>query len=231
MTRLALPTAILIALVALGFAVASARQANELQTKVAELQRDLGDMPATVARLSTSTASGGGVNVKLMPDPKTGEATVPLEEVFTFDRNHAICRVDTNPQAFKMKTFKMGEVAIDANRFFMAMVANTITAYRTETLPDGKRKVTMTGSLDCSTYVGLATITIGSRTATEPASFKIEAVDGGPGGGRAGDSFAFTVFFDEKGAPINYAIFGPEFTFTGRMVSGEITIVDVNARP
>ncbi len=170
------------------------------------------------------------MNVKLMPDPKTGEATVPLEEVFTFDRNHAICRVDTNPQAFKMKTYKMGEVTIEANRFFMAMVASAITTYRTETLPDGKRKVTMTGSLDCGTYVGLATTTIGSRTATEPASFKIEAVDGGPGGGRAGDSFAFTVFFDEKDAPINYAIFGPEFIFTGRMVSGKISIVDVNAR-
>ena len=54
----------------------------------------------------------------------------------------------------------------------------------------------------------------------------IEAVDGGIGGGSSGDSFAFTVFFDHKEAPVNYRIFGPKFTFTGRMVEGEITIID-----
>lgn len=216
---------VVLALAAFAFALSVRAQADDLRGQVASLRRDLGDLPARVAKLSENSASGGGVNVKLMPDPRTGEPTVPLEEVFSFDRNHAICRVDTNPKAFKMKTAKMGEVTIDANQFFMAMVANAIDAYKVETLPDGKRKVTMTGSLDCNTYVGLATITIGSRTASEPASFRIEAVDGGSGS-RAGDSFAFTVFFDEKAAPINNAIFGPEFTFTGRMSSGKITIVD-----
>ena len=51
-------------------------------------------------------------------------------------------------------------------------------------------------------------------------------MDGGPGGGAAGDIFAFTVFFDREEAPVNYSIFGPEFTFTGEMVEGEISIVD-----
>lgn len=51
-------------------------------------------------------------------------------------------------------------------------------------------------------------------------------MDGGVGGGEASDSFAFTVFFDPEEAPVNYAIFGPEFTFTGRIVDGEVTIVD-----
>src|SRR5205807_5957124 len=98
--------------------------------------------------------------------------------------------------------------------------------YDIETQTDGKRKLTMRGGLDCTTVVGQATATIGSRSAAEPALFTIEAVDGGVGGGNAGDSFAFTVYFDSVAAPINYAIFGPEFTFTGQMVVGEVTILD-----
>ncbi|MBI4279960.1 MAG: hypothetical protein HY660_16025, partial [Armatimonadetes bacterium] len=76
------------------------------------------------------------------------------------------------------------------------------------------------------TEVGQAKTTIGSRTAAEHATYMIEAIDGGIGGGRAGDAFAFTAFFDPKEAPVNYSIFGPKFTFTGKMVEGEITIVD-----
>ena len=171
-------------------------------------------------------SSGGGVNLKMMPDPVTGEPTVPLEEVFSFDRSHAICRVDTNPHAFVMPTYQMGDLQIGANQFFMSMVATTVEEYNVSTDPDGKRRVTMSGGLDCSTEVGQATVTIGSRTAAEHATYLIEAVDAGPGGGEAGDSFAFTVFFDPEEAPVNYAIFGPEFTFTGRMTQGEITIID-----
>jgi hypothetical protein len=77
--------------------------------------------------------------------------------------------------------------------------------------------------------LGQATLTIGSRTEVEHATYRIEAVDGGIGGGPAGDRFAFTVFFDPEEAPVNHAVFGPEFTFTGEMVAGEITIVDPNA--
>ncbi len=84
----------------------------------------------------------------------------------------------------------------------------------------------MRGGLSCATEVGQTTITIGSRTAAEHATYLIEAVDGGIGGGKAGDSFAFTAFFDSKEAPVNYSIFGPKATFTGKMVEGEITIVD-----
>ena len=50
--------------------------------------------------------------------------------------------------------------------------------------------------------------------------------DAGIGGGKAGDTFAFTAFFDPVKAPVNHGIFGPKFTFTGKMVEGEITIVD-----
>ncbi len=179
-----------------------------------------------VARLSEQAASGGGVNVKRMPDPATGAMTVPMEEVFSFDRYHAMCRVDTNPQAFKMPTHQMGEVTIAPHTFFMAMSASTVDEFRIETLPNGRRRVTMRGNLGCATEVKQGATTVGSRTAPEDATYMIEAIDAGFGGGVAGDSFAFTAFFDPRKAPVNYKMFGPKFTFTGTMVQGEITIVD-----
>ncbi len=196
------------------------------RSSVAALEQKIALLEARVRRLSYNTASGGGVNVKMMPDPVTGRPTVPLAEVFSFDRNHAICRVDTNPRAFKMATFQRGEVIVPAGRFFMSMVATSVEQYAVTTLPDGRRTVRMRGGLSCVTEVGQVRVTIGSRSASEHATYLIEATDGGIGGGRAGDSFAFTAFFDPREAPINYSLFGPKSTFTGQMVEGEITIVD-----
>jgi hypothetical protein len=201
-------------------------QVGALRQQVTTLESEAAALRQTVTRLSYNTASGGGVNLKLMPDPETGELTVPLEEVFSFDRNHALCRVDTNPQAFKMTTHELGEVVIEPHQFFMAMVVTSIEQYQVMVEPDGVHRVLMRGGLDCATEVGQSDLTLGSRTAVEHATYRIEAVDGGIGGGEAGDSFAFTVFFDPEAAPVNYAIFGPEFTFTGQMTTGEITIVD-----
>jgi hypothetical protein len=184
------------------------------------------DLETKVAKLSYNTASGGGVNVKLMPDVATGQPTVPLAEVFSFDRYHAICRVETNPLAFKMPTHKMGDVVIGANAFFMAMTATTVDQFRVTRDPDGKRRLLMRGGLGCSTEVAQGSVKLGSRTAAEHATFEIEAVDGGIGGAKAGDSFAYTAFFDEKEAPVNFAIFGPKATFTGTLVEGEVTIID-----
>lgn len=186
-------------------------------------------LQALISRLSYSTASGGGVNLKLMPHPETGEATVPLPEVFSFDRNHAFCRVDTNPEAFVMSTFAMGEVLIEPYSFYMAMNVTAVEQWEIETIDETSRRVVLRGGLDCATEVGQADAKIGDRSASEHATYRIEAVDGGIGGGPAGDSFAFIVFFDPEEAPLNHAIFGPEFTFTGEMVSGEITIVDPRA--
>ena len=211
-------------LIALGSAFGGAGVTYAAQ--LAAQDRELGELRRKVATLSYNVASGGGVNRKMMPDPVSGRPTVPLDEAFTFDRNHAQCRVDTNPQAFKMPTFAMGEVQIEANRFFMAMASTTIEQFLVTTASDGKRRVTMRGGLSCATEVGQAQTTLGSRSAAEHATYEIEAVDGGIGGGKAGDSFAFTVFFDAREAPLNHAIFGPKFTFTGEMVEGEVTIVD-----
>jgi hypothetical protein len=211
-------------LIGLGGAFVGAGAGYAAQT--AAQARDAEILRKKVTALSYNVASGGGVNRKLMPDPVTGKPTVVLDEVFTFDRNHAICRVDTNPQAFKMGTYAMGEVVIQPGKFFMGMATTTIEQFLVSTLPDGKRKLIMRGGLSCTTEVGQATTTFGSRTASEHATYEIEAIDGGIGGGKAGDAFAFTVFFDAKEAPLNNAIFGPKFTFTGDLIEGEITIVD-----
>ncbi len=196
--------------------------------RISSLEKDVRTLQDRVRRLSYNSASGGGINLKMMPDTKTGRPTVPLEEVFSFDRNHALCRVDSNPQAFRLPTYSRGNLVVEPHRFFMSMAATSIDQYEVSTRADGKRQVRMRGGLSCATEIGQATVTLGSRTAAEHASYLIEAVDGGIGGGRAGDSFAFTVFFAPREAPVNYSLFGPKFTFTGRMVEGEITIVDTH---
>jgi hypothetical protein len=214
-------TAVVAALV-----VAVLLTARSTRDRIASFESQVQTLEDRVRRLSYNTASGGGVNLKFMPDPATGHSTVPVEEVFSFDRNHAICRVDTNPRAFKIRTHQRGEVVVEPHRFFMMMVATTIDRFEIMSGLGGVRRVSMRGGLSCSTEVGQGKVTFGSRTAAEHATYLIEATDGGPGGGKAGDTFAFTAFFDPKEAPVNYSIFGPRFTFTGKMVEGEITITD-----
>lgn len=202
-----------------------------LEAQLANAEKEIATLREKVSELSRPWASGGGVNVKMMPDPKTRKPTSRMDEVFSFDLNHAICRVDTNPTAFVMPTHEMGELVIEPNQFFMSMVATIVESYEVSTLADGKRQVILEGGLDCATEIAQAGVTIGSRSAAEHAAFKITAVDGGFGGAKVGDSFAFTVFFDKHEAPVNYAIFGPEATFTGKMVHGEITIKDPASNP
>lgn len=202
---------------------------NRERTRLASLDRTVQTLQERVRALSYNTASGGGVNLKMMPDPVTGKPTVPLEEVFSFDRHYAFCRVETNPRAFLMHTYRLGDVIVKPHAFFMAMMATSVDQYEVTTRRDGTRQVVMRGGLSCATEVGQAKMTLGSRTIAEHATYLIEAVDGGVGGGAAGDHFAFTAFFDPKEAPVNYSIFGPRATFTGRMIEGEITIIDPHA--
>jgi len=173
--------------------------------------------------LSKPSASGSGVNLKMMPD-KDGNPTVGMDEVFGFSATHAFCKVDNNPVGFMMPTFGMGDVFIDANTFFMEMTATNITSIEVTTLADGSRQLIMKGDFGCATEAGVGGATIGDRNNYEPATFEITAIDGGAG--NENDSFVFKVWFDETIAPINYAIFGPTFDFTGEMTSGDVTILD-----
>ena len=183
----------------------------------------LGGGPAARAQEGLVTASGGGVNVKEMPAPDGGDP-VPLRESFAFDAHYAQCIIEDNPAAFAMDTHEMGRVVVEAHSFFMAMYATDLSLVSIRDGGNGTRVARLTGALSCSTEAGTASGTVGSRTATEPAFYEIEAVDGGHGGGAAGDRFAFTVFFDPEQAPVNHGIFGPNPTFTGELVAGEVTI-------
>jgi hypothetical protein len=168
-------------------------------------------------------ASGSGVNLKLMPD-EAGRPTVPLRELFGFDPFYAQCVIEDNPIVFAMETHAMGRVVVEPHTFFMAMYAHEIGLASVRDAGGGARVARLAGNLGCITEAGTASGRVGSREKEELASFEIEAVDGGPGGGEAGDRFAFTVVFDPKDAPVNFAMFGPNPTFTGELVEGEITI-------
>ncbi len=169
------------------------------------------------------TASGAGVNLKLMPD-EAGNPTVPLREPFAFDAHYAQCVVEDNPARFAMDTFGMGRVVIEPHRFFMAMYADAIALSGVRRGADGSLTATLEGRLSCATYAGTASVEVGSREASEHARFRIEATDGGFGPDAPPDRFAFTVFFDPAEAPVNHAIFGPEATFTGEMIAGKVTV-------
>lgn len=184
--------------------------------------------PRAWAQSELLTASGAGVNVKEMPGAEGGEP-VPLRESFAFDPHYAQCIIEDNMAAFVMDTNEMGQVVIDPHSFFMAMYATELNLVGISRGPGRTRVAKLAGKLDCSTEAGVASITVGSRTATEAANFEIEAVDGGQGG--PGDRFAFTVFFDPDRAPLNHAMFGPSPTFTGRLVAGRVSIGPPVLRP
>lgn len=212
----------------LGLTACASNQAelDSANAKVSNLEAQLSKANSTITSMSQHTASGGGVNLKMMPD-KDGNPTVRMDEVFSFDANHAFCRVDNNPVGFMMPTFAMGDVFIEPNTFFMEMRTTNITSYEVTTLADGKRQLVMKGDFGCATEAGVAGTKVGGREVYEPATFEITAIDGGAG--HENDSFVFKVFFDETDAPINYAIFGPTFDFTGEMTSGDVTIMDPSA--
>jgi hypothetical protein len=182
---------------------------------------------ATTARLTAQaarvTASGAGVNLKLMPD-EGGNMTVALREPFAFDSHYAQCVVEDNPARFAMDTFEMGRVVIEPHAFFMAMYTESIALETVLRQTDGSLTAVLGGRLACATYAGTATVAVGDREATEHARFQIEATDGGFGPTAPPDRFVFTVYFDPAEAPVNHAIFGPEAPFTGEMIAGQISI-------
>jgi hypothetical protein len=169
------------------------------------------------------TAYGSGVNLKLMPDVD-GNPVVPMRESFAFDPIYAQCIVEDNAERFAMDTYEMGRVVIEPHQFFMAMYADSVGLDEIRQNANGSWTAVLLGSLFCATFAGTASVSVGSREAQEHALYRIEATDGGPGGSAPPDSFAFTVYFDSDEAPINHGIFGPEFTFTGEMIAGKITV-------
>ena len=207
------------------------------QGTIGGLEDDKTALEGQVGELAGIAAFGGGVNEKSMPTrPEMGGVAHVMDEVFSFSTEFALCRVDTNFTDFVMPTNGLGEIPIQAHTFYMAMASNNIESYEISTNADGSTQIVLNGTLDCFTEVDLSEnalvpaafkVVHGSRMTPEPASFRVTAIDGGMGGGGAGDRFEFTTFFDPQQAPFNHAVFGPEFTFTGTMTSGEITVKDI----
>lgn len=175
-------------------------------------------------------ASGGGINLKQFPDGNGGQTE--MRELFSFDRNYAFCTVENVQEAFIMPTHEMGEVKVEPNSFYMEMITTKVTNVRVEEDSEtGKLMAKIDGNLECATQAGTSSVTLGSRKRSEAenATFTITARD------TTGESlpikepraFRFTTFFDEEEAPVNHSIFGPEFTFTGDMISGRITVQPV----
>ncbi len=108
-------------------------------------------------------AYGGGSNIKYMPDPSTGQPTVPLEELFYFDLNHAFCRVDNNPQSFAMDTYSMGHVTVEANSFYMLMLAEQVDVSSFTPNQRGAAKLEFTGTITCDTTATVANTKFGGR--------------------------------------------------------------------
>jgi hypothetical protein len=122
-----------------------------------------------------------------------------------------------------MDTYKMGHVVVDANSFQMVMLTRDVEVPEFTVTSDGTAMVKLTGEIDCSTVASVASTKVGGMEIIEPAPFEIVAAKDA----KAGDSFVFIVFFDPDKAPVNYAIFGPKATFTGKVVSGGLTITSL----
>ncbi len=163
---------------------------------------------------------GGGSNIKKMPNIVDKSPTVNMDEVFYFNHKSATCRVDNNPEPFIMPSYKMGEIVVDPNTFYMVMTAQNLVVKSIQEF-DSTSEFSNTCVLEsyegvCFTEASVNKQVYGSRIAPEPFTSEINVVDA--------TSFAFTAYFDEASAPVNFAIFGPKFTFTGEITSGSVVV-------
>lgn len=181
-----------------------AHEAHELHEKFEKLEHK-------------KLAFGSGVSLLgPLKDPHGHE--VFLRSIFGFSESQVFCTVEDNPAEFIFPTNEFGEVEIPANSFFMFM-GNSEVSNVEFTTHEGKDEVKITGHLDCSTFAATQTTKFGGREIREPVNFEAEAVDG--------HSFAITVFFDEHKAPVNHAIFGPKFTFAGKIIDGSVVVREI----
>jgi hypothetical protein len=119
--------------------------------------------------------------------------------------------VEDNPVGFVFPTASLGDVPLEPHSFFMYMGGSQVEQVEYGQV-EGRPSITLTGGLNCSTEAITASGKFGGREAVEPAGFRAVAIDGA--------DFYITTFFEPDSAPLNNAIFGPEFTFRGRMVDG-----------
>jgi hypothetical protein len=198
----------------LGFINSNNNLSAEKETN-SKLQMDVANLNDRLEDLQRWAIFGGGSNIKSMLNTVDKQPTVRMDETFYFDQKNAICRVDNNPEAFIMPTYQMGEVEIEKNTFFMLM---STTSLHVKSIEESENSTCILESDvgDCFTEAAAGGNIYGSRIEPEAFTSEIVAVDG--------KSFSYTAYFDENEAPINYAIFGPRFTFTGELDTGSVTV-------
>ena len=198
----------------LGFINSNNNLSAEKETN-SKLQTDVANLNDKLEDLQRWAIFGGGSNIKSMLNTVDKQPTVRMDETFYFDQKNAICRVDNNPEAFIMPTYQMGEVEIEKNTFFMLM---STTSLYVKSIEESENSTCILESDvgDCFTEAAAGGNIYGSRIEPEAFTSEIVAVDG--------KSFSYTAYFDENEAPINYAIFGPRFTFTGELDTGSVTV-------
>src|SRR5436190_5018652 len=123
------------------------RMLQGLATFAGALGAGLVGVRPALAQEAGLTASGAGVNVKMMPSAD-GSGMVPMRESFAFDPSYAQCIVEDNPEAFAMDTFGMGRVVVQPHSFFMAMMTTDIRIAGITANPDGTRTATLVGKLN-----------------------------------------------------------------------------------
>ena len=192
---------------------------TEVKTRNTELEESITVLNDKLDLLNSWALYGGGSNIKKMPNIIDKKPTIQMDENFYFDHGTAICRVDNNPEAFIMPTYKMGEVQIEKNTFFMLMSTKSLHVKSIEE-SENSTCILEGSSGDCFTEASARGQVFGSRIKPEPFLPEVVAVDE--------KSFAFTAYFDEREAPVNYAIFGPKFTFTGELTTGSVTVKRLN---
>jgi hypothetical protein len=157
---------------------------------------------------------GGGLSL-LGPFSGVNGGQVWLRSIFAYGPNLVLCTVEDNPEGFIFPTATMGNVPLDPHSFFMYMGGSKVDKAEYSELED-HMTVQLSGALNCHTEALTASGKFGGRNYSEPANFEATAMDG--------EDFFITVAFDKDSAPVNSAIFGPKFTFKGKLTDGSVVV-------
>jgi hypothetical protein len=163
-------------------------------------------------------AYGGGVSL-LGPFNGTNENPVSLRSIFSFGSNYVVYTVEDNPEGFVFPTTTLGKVQFDPHSFFMYLGASKVDGVEYSTDANGVMSAVISGGQTCRIRAITASGSYGSHDSSEPATFQATVRDG--------TDFSLLVRFDKTTAPVNSAIFGPQFTFKGQIADAIIVVKQV----
>jgi len=140
-----------------------------------------------------------------------------LRSYFAFSDKFFNCAVETNQEEIVMHTNEMGLVTIPPNNFFMQIESVEILNVEYSKTPEGENKSTITGIARSITRIDAFNIDF-----DEIVSFRADVVDGGYPGSK--DSLWLTMNYNKTESPGQFAIFGHNALFGGKIFSGDIVV-------